>query len=71
MRTFIDLSISFPFCFSLCITSRHVSMFFGRNEWGFTLEGRDRPQPAGKLVATWREAGCLNVAGLGLHLMIG
>jgi len=71
MRTFLDLSLSAPFHFSMRITSQHVSIFFGKNERGLVLEGTDHPQPDGKLVATWREAGCLNVAAFGLHLMAG
>lgn len=71
MRTFTELSISAPFSFYLCATSRHLSVFFGRDERGFTLERADRPQPEGKIIATWREAGCLNVAAFGLHLMAG
>lgn len=64
-----ELSITAPFRFSINARAGFLSMFWGRGEAGFALELDYGRNASGKLVETWREAGCLNVSAFGLHLM--
>lgn len=66
-----ELTITAPFRFSFNASSGHLSMLFGRHDRGFVLESLKNP--SGKLVETWRNEYCnsLNVAALGMLLVVG
>lgn len=66
-----QLDISAPFSFSLGVSSKHLSVFWGRRDAGFVLAPADFPCAGGKMVKTWRNPACnsLNVETFGLQLV--
>lgn len=66
------LNITAPFNFSINTSSEHLAVFWGRDERGFVIETGYGPNQSGKLLETWRNESCgsLNVAVLGLHLIV-
>lgn len=66
-----ELDISAPFCFSLGVSSKHLSVFWGNRDAGFVLAPADIPAAGGKMVKTWRNPACnsLNVEAFGVQLV--
>lgn len=66
-----ELPLSAPFNFSVGISSKHLSMFWGNGDAGFYLAAEDHPTTGDKLVKTWRNPACnsLNVVAFGLQLV--
>lgn len=66
-----QLDIFAPFSFSVGISSRHLSVFWGGGDAGFYLSAADSPSTDGKRVKTWRNPLCnsLNIEAFRLHLV--
>lgn len=66
-----ELTITAPFSFSFCVSSRQLSVFWGLRDAGFVLAAADFPHAGSKLVTTWRNPICnsLNMEAFGLHLV--
>jgi len=66
-----ELDISAPFHFSLGVSSKHLSMFWGGRDAGIFLAPVDFPSSGGKRVKAWRNPLCnsLNIEAFGLLLV--
>lgn len=67
----LEFTLTAPFRFSFTASCQQLSILCGKHDRGFVLERMKNP--SGKLLETWRNDYCnsLNVAALGMLLVVG